>query len=185
MDTIVAMFLIAGGAVALLIVLYASIADKWYKLKDERDNCREQHDRLETLYDRQREMITMLQRQVIMHQNDTGKQPAQVLTAASNATKSNKYKNRSKGFTANNDINVWHKAVPYQALAKVQMRIDEGNKWSNISRSNHNGYVFKISYRNLNYSSQNFSDRNHAKQFRDSVLHKYFHRDRNERGAQP
>lgn len=65
MDTTVAMFLIAGGAVALLIVLYASIADKWYKLRDDRDALSEQHQRLEVLYDRQRDMITTLQRQVV------------------------------------------------------------------------------------------------------------------------
>lgn len=88
MGTTVAMFLIAGGAVALLIVLYASIADKWYKLKDDRDNCREQHDRLETLYDRQRDMITSLQRKVIeLDKQAKAKKPAKATAKATKSTR--------------------------------------------------------------------------------------------------
>lgn len=179
---------ITAGCIAVILV-YVTIADRWYKLKA----------RIAELEDQKQDMQRWLdkQRQEIIRRDDEiadlltkircldSKLDAQRAQEPIKQTLLSTNQHRRKGFKANNDLNVWHKAVPYQALAKVQMRIDEGNKWANISRSSDNGYVFKISHRNLNYSSQNFSDRNHAKQFRDSLLHKYFHRDRNERGAQP
>lgn len=157
-----------AGCIALVLV-YAIIADKWYKLRNRVQELSDELHRNELWHEKQRAVINDQQQEIgklrSMLRVAEAKQPAKKYADAK--------RDRSKGFTANNDIKVWHKCVPSKALARVQARINKGDQWANIYAST-SGWVVKIVEANRQYRSQAFADRNRAKQFRDVMLSSYF-----------
>lgn len=174
---------ITAGCIAVILV-YATIADRWYKLQAQVADLESEKDNMQRWLDKQRKEILHRDDEIadlltkiryLDSKLDSQRAQQQSTPAATEPAKKHRdtKRDRSKGFTANNDIKVWHKCVPSTALARVQARINKGDQWANIYASN-SGWVIKIVQATREYRSQVFADRNRAKQFRDVMLSSYF-----------